>query len=168
MSSYAARLTAIREAIAMARALSVNAKQEDANMTNLLTRIEQLAGAEVARVIQAEYGGAAPYIPTNDRAHMFGCGCEQASNVKATSDAGSTAPTSRQLVLRVEVHPSATLIGAKCAIAEAVTHMRACGVHVRDIGVDMRGMGSALAAALRDEPTIGAHISPIAGAGAKK
>ena len=137
-------------------------------MTNLLTRIEQLAGAEVARAIQAEYGGAAPYIPTNDRPHMFGCRCEQASKVKATSDADSTAPISRQLVLRVEVHPSTTLIGAKCAIAEAVAHMHACGVHVRDIGVDMRGMGSALADALRSVPTIDASVSPIAGTGAKK
>lgn len=165
MSSYAARLTAIREAIAMARALQVNAKQEDVNMTNLLTRIEQLAGAEVAKAIQAEFGGAAPYIPAKSHGYMFGCNCKPISNAGVAPD---TAAPSRQLVLHVDVHPSATLISAKCAIAEAVTHMRACGVHVRDIGVDMRGMGSTLAAELRAEPTIGARISPIAGPGAKK
>jgi len=32
-------------------------------MTNLLTRIEQLAGADVAQAIQAEFGGLQVYIP---------------------------------------------------------------------------------------------------------
>ena len=166
MSSYDARMKAIREAIATARALSVKAKKEAANMADLLEKVEQLARDAFAQAIQAEFGGAVAYIPTKRSAPLFGCGCEQASKVKVTPDT-TQAPPSRQLVLRVEVHPSTTLVDAKCAIAEAVTHMRACGVHVRDIGVDMRGMGSALADALRSEPTIGASVSPIAGTGAK-
>lgn len=32
-------------------------------MTNLLTRIEQLAGADVAQAIQAEFGGSLQYVP---------------------------------------------------------------------------------------------------------
>lgn len=68
-------------------------------MTNLLTRIEQLAGADVAQAIQAEYGGALYYVskPAAYRASpSFACNVPiKSDSISIASESGRVVPPSR-------------------------------------------------------------------------
>ena len=108
-------------------------------MTALLTRIEQLAGADVAKAIQAEFGGSTCYLQDQPKPQQ-----------------------PLRVVLHLDIHPQAPLGQVGKAIEQAVRSMGGRGVHVREIGVKAHGLGDALIEALRNDAALGVPVSALA------
>lgn len=108
-------------------------------MNPLLDRIEQLAGAAVARAIRTEFGGSTCYIQGQPKPQ----------------------PPLR-IVLHVDAPPKAPLGQVGAAIEQAVCSMGEFGVHVREIGVRSHGLGDALIEALRSNAALSVPVSALA------
>ena len=112
-------------------------------MSTLLDRIEELAGPAVAQAIRAEFGGSTCYVQAQPKPQ----------------------PALR-VVLHVDVHPQSPLGHVGAAIEQAVRNMREHGVHVREIGVPLHGLGGALIEALRSDAALSVPVSALVMPGA--
>ena len=135
-------------------------------MNTLLTRIEQLAGSDVAQSIATEFGGTTCYVPLKPLAAGSPLREQTTNHLHASEGGASATPVNGQqqaplrLVLHIDVHPKAEFGKASAAIEQAVSALRAFGLHTHEIGVQPDGLGDALIDALRSDAALGVPVNP--------
>lgn len=109
------------------RPVHTNHTSQGQKMTDFLTRLTELAGAETAATLQAEFGGGTHYLPLVKR--------PQAQPVV--------------VVMHGNFSPQHPIAHVAASLGLGLQALAASGVEVTAIGIQARGMGDAYIAALR-------------------
>lgn len=104
-------------------------------MTDFITRLTELAGADTAAALVAEFGGTTVFLPK------------------------PSTPVPLRLQISAVIDPMIPMAVVTNALATAVYGLNGSGVRVQSLQLETRGLGQAYLEALQSRPELGSGVA---------